>query len=343
MEFLDEVVVFVSSGHGGAGSVHFRREKFVPRGGPDGGDGGRGGAVIFEATSRRNTLVDYQRKRHHRAADGVPGGGQRMTGARGRDCVCPVPIGTVIYDCEDDRLLADLDEEGMTWRIEGGEGGLGNWHFKSSTNRTPRHAQPGLPGAELRLRLELKLLADVGLVGFPNAGKSTFLSRVSAARARVADYPFTTLVPQLGVVRVDDDRSFVLADIPGLVEGASEGIGLGHQFLRHIERCALHIHLVAYDPFEPESLVERYRALNEELKAYGGEVTARPQLVVLNKTDLMTDEEREACVRQLRDEARVQVFAISGQSGDGVDHLLNAVWAALIQLGRRDVIDKEQS
>lgn len=330
MEFLDEVLVYAASGAGGAGHVSFRREKFVPRGGPDGGDGGRGGHVIFRATARRNTLVDYQRRRHQRAEDGRPGGKKQMTGRGGQDLECPVPRGTLIHDAETGELLADLTREGDTWVLEGGRGGLGNLHFKSSTNRTPRFAQPGEPGQERRLRLELKLLADIGLLGFPNAGKSTWLSRVSAARPKVADYPFTTLVPQLGVVALDDGRGFVVADIPGLIEGAAEGAGLGHQFLRHVERCAGYLHLVSPDTYEGDP-VERYEALCDELRRYDDGVFARPQVVALSQVDRLDATERTRWVEALEAATGARVFPISSVTGEGLPEVVTALWTLVSQ------------
>lgn len=329
MKFIDEVLIQVASGAGGKGHVSFRREKYVPRGGPDGGDGGTGGSVVFVADGHRNTLIDYRRKRHWRAEDGEPGGKKQMYGAKGADCVCTVPIGTLIFDAESGELLADLDVQGATWELAGGRGGLGNMHFRSSTNRTPRQHLPSGPGVEKVLRLELKLLADVGLLGFPNAGKSTLLGRVSAARPKVADYPFTTLTPQLGVVELADRQTFVLADIPGLVEGASEGAGLGHQFLKHLERCGCFIHLVSPDPEDGGPLV-RYHALRAELAAYSDNLAARPQIVALNKADTLDEEEREALVAQLRRASEgSKFFLVSARSGEGIPALIVAVWKVI--------------
>lgn len=338
MKFLDLARVTIRSGSGGAGCVSFRREKFIEFGGPDGGDGGRGGALIFEATTHRNTLIDYRRYRHQRAGDGVRGGRRQMNGAAGKPKHCPVPVGTAIYNADTGELLADLAQEGARWELPGGDGGLGNVHFKSSTNRTPRKATPGWPGAELRLRLELKLLADLGLLGFPNAGKSTFLGRVSAARPKVADYPFTTLVPQLGVVPREDAQAFVIADIPGLIEGAAEGAGLGHRFLKHVERCAGYIHLVA--PYDgPEDVAHRFGALNAELLAYAeshdASLAKRPQLVVLTKVDTLSDDERAALVAELQQVAGSRVFPISCVTGEGVEDLLHAAWS-LVQSQRAE-------
>lgn len=329
MKFIDEVIIHVASGKGGDGRVSFRQEKFIPRGGPDGGDGGAGGAVVFIADGHRNTLIDYRRKRHWRASDGRPGDIKQMYGAKGADCVCYVPIGTLIHDAATGELLADLDAEGARYEIAGGRGGLGNMHFRSSTNRTPRRSTPGKPGVEKELRLELKLLADVGLLGFPNAGKSTFLARVSAARPKIADYPFTTLTPQLGVVERGDLQTFVLADIPGLVEGAAEGAGLGIEFLKHLERCGCYVHLVSPED-EPLDPVRRYEVLREELAAYGAGLEERPEVVVLSKADILAPGERERLVEALQAASGGgPVFVASGVTGEGVPRVLDAVWAVL--------------
>jgi GTP-binding protein len=322
MKFLDETWIQVTSGSGGDGHVSFRRERFVARGGPDGGRGGKGGAVILEASARKNTLVDYHRARFWRAENGENGGRKQMTGAAGADRVLPVPLGTLVYDDADGRLLADLDHEGARLVIPGGRGGLGNMNFRSSTNRTPRQYTPGQPGVEVTLRLELKLLADVGLLGLPNAGKSTFLARVSAARPKVADYPFTTLVPQLGVVAAEGVRPFVIADIPGLVEGAADGAGLGHQFLRHVERCAAHLHLVAIDPWSDEPEAVRFDQINAELRAYGGDVADTVQLVALTKIDVVPPHEVARRCAALEEAAGCRVFPISSVTGQGVAELL---------------------
>jgi len=329
VQFLDEVVIHVASGDGGAGHVSFRREKFVPRGGPDGGDGGDGGSVIFEATDRRNTLVDYWRKRHWKAPHGDRGGKRQMYGANADDLVCEVPIGTILYDEETGERIADLDEAGARWVLPGGKGGLGNMHFASSTNRTPRQSTPGTPGVEMRLRMELKLLADVGLLGFPNAGKSTLLRKVSAARPKVADYPFTTLVPQLGMVQASEDTTLVLADIPGLIEGAADGAGLGHQFLKHVERCAGFLHLVSVETWEGTPR-ERYQAINDELRQYGAGLEHRPQVVALTKIDLVDDDEVRKWTRALSEETGGRVFPISSITGKGLSKVLHALSAMTV-------------
>ena len=317
MKFKDEITFTCASGAGGDGVVSFRREKFVPRGGPNGGDGGRGGSLVFEATRQRNTLIDFRFNKRYAAANGAAGMANRMTGASGKDLVLYVPVGTVIYRDEDGELLADLDSEGDRYIIEGGKGGLGNWHFKSARNRTPEKATPGKPGTEIKVRLELKLIADIGLLGFPNAGKSTFISRISAAKPKIAAYPFTTLVPNLGVVHIGEGDSFVVADIPGLIRGAADGEGLGHQFLRHVERCGLYIHLVSPEPWDGTP-AERFEALNAELRAYGESVSQRPQIIALTKADTMDEESMGEARAELERVAGCPVFVISSVRGDGL-------------------------
>ena len=325
MKFVDEIEFIVVSGKGGDGCISFRREKFVPRGGPDGGDGGRGGPVIFRATERKNTLVDFRRNKTYKAQNGQPGKGRRMAGAYGKPLVLECPVGTVFFDAETGDQLADLAVHEAEWEIPGGNGGLGNVHFKTSTNRTPRKAKPGQDGTSIRLRAELKLIADVGLLGFPNAGKSTLISRISAARPRVADYPFTTLVPSLGVVDMGEGHSFVVADIPGLIEGASDGIGLGHKFLRHVERCGLYLHLGA--PYAPEGEPdELLKALNTELERYDDSLLGRSQIVVLSKSDLLSDEDIERHLATLRSASDAPVVAISSVTGSGVRELIGQLW-----------------
>lgn len=325
MRFIDEVEFVIASGAGGDGCISFRREKYVPRGGPDGGDGGRGGAVIVEATTRRNTLSDFRRNRVYRAAGGQPGSGRQMYGAAGEDLTLLVPVGTVLYDVETGELLADLDADGARWVVPGGNGGLGNMHFKTATRQTPHYATEGKPGVEHRVRAELKLLADVGLLGFPNAGKSTFLSRVSAARPKVADYPFTTLVPQLGVVEIAPGESFVVADIPGLVEGAAEGVGLGHRFLKHVERCAVYVHLVPPDAPDGDPVALR-ETLDLELEAYDPELRERPQIVVLSKIDLLDEAERARWIQALEGSGGTPVRAISAVTGEGIRELVRELY-----------------
>src|SRR5438874_13485907 len=297
--FVDEIDIFVKGGDGGAGCVSFRREKYVPRGGPDGGDGGEGGSIFLEADPALTTLLDFHYKRHYHAERGQHGEGSNRHGASGADLVLRVPLGTVVADRETGELVADLTTPGQrVLAIRGARGGRGNARFASSTNRAPRRADLGRPGPERWLHLELKLLADVGVVGFPNAGKSTLVSRLSAARPKIADYPFTTLEPTLGIVRVDDERSFVIADLPGLIPGAAAGKGLGHQFLRHTERTRLLLHVLDLDPQTGRDPLDDHAALNRELHAYSPELAARPQIVVANKADLSeTQARREAIER----------------------------------------------
>ncbi|HET8543155.1 MAG TPA: GTPase ObgE, partial [Pseudolabrys sp.] len=285
MKFLDEAKVYIASGAGGNGCVSFRREKFIEFGGPNGGDGGRGGDVVVEAVTGLNTLIDYRYQQHFKAQRGGNGMGKDRAGANGKDVVLKVPVGTQVYEEDGETLLADLTEVGHRVTIaEGGNGGFGNAHFKSSTNRAPRHANPGQPGEEHTIRLRLKLIADAGLIGLPNAGKSTFLAAVSAAKPKIADYPFTTLHPQLGVVEVDG-REFVLADLPGLIEGAHEGTGLGDRFLGHTERCRVLLHLI---DGTSDDAGEAYKIVRGELEAYGHGLTEKPEIVALSKSDALT-------------------------------------------------------
>ncbi|MCO4747990.1 MAG: GTPase ObgE [Proteobacteria bacterium] len=328
MRFKDEIEITCSSGRGGDGVASFRRERFVPRGGPDGGDGGRGGSLIFEATRQRNTLIDFRFNKHYSADDGSAGQGNRKAGASGEDLLLYVPVGTLIHDAETEELLADLTDEGQRWTLPGGKGGLGNWHFKSSRNRTPDKATQGREGATHRLHLELKLIADIGLLGFPNAGKSTFISRISAAKPKIAAYPFTTLVPNLGVVQIGEGDSFVVADIPGLIRGAADGEGLGHQFLKHVERCGLYIHLVSPDSWDGTP-AERFAHLNEELRRYGDSLAKRPQIVALSKTDTLSDEEVAKAAEALSESAGCKVFPISSVSGDGIRELVGEAYKTL--------------
>jgi GTP-binding protein len=329
MKFVDETMIKVVAGHGGRGAVGFRREKFVPFGGPDGGDGGLGGSVWLRAQEGINTLVDYRIRRTFRAQNGQPGGGQDCTGRGGEDLFVPVPVGTVVFDDETGEMLGDLSTAGQTLLVaKGGKGGWGNQRFKSSINRTPRQSGPGLPGESRMLRAELRLLADVGLLGLPNAGKSTLISAVSAARPKVADYPFTTLHPQLGVVAVGPFKSFVMADIPGLIEGAAEGAGLGIRFLKHLQRTRLLLHLVDIAPLDPDAdPVEGARAIVGELRKFSPALAKKKRWLVLNKIDLLPPEERDRrcaeIVRRLR--FRGPVFRISGATGEGTRELCQAV------------------
>ena len=308
MKFVDEALIEVIAGDGGNGSASFRREKFVPRGGPDGGDGGRGGSIWMVADRNINTLIDYRYARIHRAKRGENGRGADQYGHGAEDIVLRVPVGTMIVDADTAAMLADLAADGQrTLVAKGGTGGLGNIHFKSSTNRAPRQFTPGEKGEQRRLRLELKVLADVGLLGLPNAGKSTFIRAVSAARPKVADYPFTTLSPNLGVVRTDENRSFVVADIPGLIAGAADGAGLGHQFLRHLQRTRMLLHIVDIAPFDPDAdPVRDARAIVAELERYDAALYEKPRWLVLNKLDLVPQEEREARVKAFVERVSVE-------------------------------------
>jgi GTP-binding protein len=322
MKFLDEAKVYVASGAGGNGCVSFRREKFIEFGGPNGGDGGKGGDVVIEAVDGLNTLIDYRYQQHFKAQRGENGMGKDRHGAGGKDVVLKVPIGTQIYEEDGETLLADLTAIGHQVTLaKGGNGGFGNAYFKSSTNRAPRHANPGQPGEELTIRLRLKLIADAGLVGLPNAGKSTFLSVVSAAKPKIADYPFTTLHPQLGVVR-SDEREFVLADLPGLIEGAHEGVGLGDRFLGHTERCRVLLHLV---DGTAEDVAASYKTVRGELEAYGNGLTEKPEIVALTKADALTPDVIKKQTAALKKAAGKSPLVLSSASGAGVPETLRAL------------------
>ncbi|HEY7232490.1 MAG TPA: GTPase ObgE [Pseudolabrys sp.] len=322
MKFLDEAKVYIASGAGGNGCVSFRREKFIEFGGPNGGDGGKGGDVVIEAVNGLNTLIDYRYQQHFKAQRGGNGMGKDRAGANGKDVVLKVPVGTQIYEEDGETLLADLTEVGQRVTIaEGGNGGFGNAHFKSSTNRAPRHANPGQPGEEHTIRLRLKLIADAGLIGLPNAGKSTFLAAVSAAKPKIADYPFTTLHPQLGVVEVDG-REFVLADLPGLIEGAHEGIGLGDRFLGHTERCRVLLHLI---DGTSDDAGEAYKIVRGELEAYGQGLTNKPEIVALSKSDAVTKEAIKTQTAKLKKACGKTPLVLSAQSGSGVQEALRAL------------------
>ncbi len=319
MKFLDSAKVYIRSGDGGAGAVSFRREKFIEFGGPDGGDGGRGGDVWVEAVNGLNTLIDYRYQQHFRAKTGVHGMGRNRTGAKGADAVLKVPVGTQVFDEDDETLICDLTETGQRFRLAaGGNGGFGNQHFKTSTNQAPRRANPGLEGQERWVRLRLKLIADAGLVGLPNAGKSTFLATVTAAKPKIADYPFTTLHPGLGVARVDA-REFVLADIPGLIEGAHEGAGIGDRFLGHVERCRVLLHLVSA---REEDVAAAYRTVRGELDAYGQGLEEKPEIVALSQADLLDDEERGEKLASLARAAGARPLLLSAATGEGVEDAL---------------------
>ncbi len=335
MKFIDEAVIQVYAGKGGDGVASFRREKYIPKGGPDGGDGGRGGSIFAVADRNINTLIDYRFARIHRAKKGQNGQGSDRYGKSAEDIVLRMPVGTIIKDIITDETIADLvHDQQKILLAKGGSGGIGNLHFKSSTNRAPRQFTHGEPGQEFELKLELKVLADVGLFGMPNAGKSTLIRAVSAARPKVADYPFTTLQPNLGVIRVDHNRSFVMADIPGLIEGAAEGVGLGHQFLKHLTRTRLLLHVIDMTPLNVETdLVHEAQALVKELQKYDESLFQKPRWLVLNKTDMMPEQERDELCRQFVDKLEWQenYFIISALTGEGCKHLTYAIMEYLEQ------------
>ncbi len=336
MKFVDEAKIRVEAGNGGDGALSFRREKFIPRGGPDGGDGGRGGSIFLSADSGLNTLADFRYSTQFRAMHGERGHGRKCSGKAGDDLIISVPLGTLVRDAETGEIIGDITRAGESLLVaKGGRGGLGNTHFKSSTNRTPRQTVPGSPGEQRELALELQLLADVGLLGLPNAGKSTFLRAVSEARPKVADYPFTTLHPQLGVVRVETHRSFVMADIPGLIEGAAEGAGLGIRFLRHLARTRILLHLVDMAPLDPDAdPVKGVRSIVAELKKFSPTLAKRERWLVLNKMDLIAPEERDQRVQALTRALRWKrpVFAISAATGAGCRELVAQLMARLEQI-----------
>jgi len=322
MKFLDQCKIYLKSGDGGAGAASFRREKYIEFGGPDGGDGGRGGDIVFEVVDNLNTLIDYRYAQHFRAQNGRPGAGRMRTGAGGEDIVLKVPVGTQVMDEDKETVLLDFTEAGQRIVfLRGGDGGFGNIHYKTSTNQAPTRRDQGWPGAERWVWLRLKLIADAGLVGLPNAGKSTFLAATSRAKPKIADYPFTTLKPQLGVVGVGDDE-FVLADLPGLIEGASDGAGLGHRFLGHVERCAVILHLI--DGTE-EDVLGAYKMIRKELKAYGGGLVDKPEVIGLNKVDAIPEDEIKAKVTKLKRSSKRPVYVLSGATGQGVPEVLYAL------------------
>jgi GTP-binding protein len=340
MKFLDEAKVYIRSGDGGNGCVSFRREKFIEYGGPNGGDGGKGGDVIAQAVDGLNTLIDYRYQQHFTAKNGGGGMGKDRHGANGPGVILKVPVGTQIYDEDGETLLADLTQVGESLELlRGGNGGFGNAHFKSSTNRAPRHANPGQLGTELTIRLRLKLIADAGVIGLPNAGKSTFLAAVSAAKPKIADYPFTTLHPQLGVVDVDG-REFVVADLPGLIEGAHEGIGLGDRFLGHVERCRVLLHLV---DGTGEDAGAAYKTVRSELSAYGHELVDKPEIVALTKADALTPDAIKQQITRLQRVAKKTPLVISAVSGEGVPAALRALFKVIAEARRQadepDVVD----
>jgi GTPase len=340
--FVDEVDIHIEAGSGGRGCLAFRREKRVPRGGPSGGDGGAGGSIYVVASPHTNTLINYRFHPEFAAERGEHGQGSNRTGHTGEDLELAVPIGTLVYEKDPLRLLADLAEEGQRVLVaRGGRGGLGNARFATSTNRAPRKVQPGEPGEIKDLRLELKLLADVGLVGFPNAGKSTLISRISAARPKIADYPFTTLTPNLGVVGLSDDRSFVVADVPGLIEGAHRGLGLGHRFLRHLERTKVLVHVVDVSSASGRNPVEDLDTVRRELELFRPEFAGRPQLVAANKMDAVDDESRVTALARRAKTLRLPFSRISAVTGDGLQELTEAMWRHLA--GSRSTLPEGES
>ena len=344
--FADRAKIFIRSGKGGDGHVSFRRELYVPNGGPDGGDGGRGGDVIFEVDEGLNTLQDYRHRRKYTAKDGEQGGKRRCHGKDAEDIILKVPEGTVVKEAESGKVIADMSGDNRRQVIlKGGRGGLGNQHFATSTMQIPQYAQPGQPSQELWVNLELKVIADVGLVGFPNVGKSTFLSRVTNAQPKIANYHFTTLNPNLGVVDLPDGRGFVIADIPGLIEGASEGVGLGHEFLRHIERTKLMIHVVDAAGTEGRDPVDDIYKINAELKAYNADIANRPQVIAANKIDAIYSDPENDPIKRLKDEFEPQgykVFPISGVTGEGLNELLYYVSDQLKDLDAAPIVFKQE-
>jgi GTPase len=335
--FIDSARISVRGGDGGDGVAAFRREKYVPKGGPSGGDGGDGGSVILEVDEGLSTLLDFRYRHEHHARPGEKGANKDRYGKRGEDTVLRVPAGTMVYDDETGILLVDLQKHGQRFvAARGGRGGRGNIHFATPIDRAPRHFERGTAGQERNIRLELKLLADVGLVGFPNVGKSSLIARVSAARPKIADYPFTTLIPNLGVVQLSQERSLVLADVPGLIEGAHEGAGLGHQFLRHLERTRVLIHLLEISPVPGRTPLRDYLALRRELTLYDAKLAERAEIVVLNKIDLPSTKAKMAALRATFARRKVKLLAISAATGEGTAAVLEAAWQALVRAKKSD-------
>lgn len=345
MRFVDEAIIKVKSGNGGNGCASLHRAANVPKGGPDGGDGGRGGDVVFRATNRLLSLYDFRLQRHYTAKNGQPGMGRDRYGRGADPLVVDLPVGTLVYEIIEDEngetreeLIADLVQDGTEMVIcKGGDGGRGNLHFKSSTNRTPRYAEPGFPGEEKQIRLELKILADVGLLGLPSAGKSTFISQVSAARPKIAAYHFTTLEPNLGVIENDQYERMVIADIPGLIEGAHEGRGLGIQFLKHVERTRFLVHILAVEDLNRDDPLDGYEMLNQELREYSAELGMKPQIKAINKIDTLTDEELSE-LKATVEASGETVYFISAQRGDGIDDILGAMWAQLAEIDAAEAV-----
>ena len=332
IQFVDIARIYIKAGNGGNGAVSFHREKYVAAGGPDGGDGGRGGNVVFRADRLLSTLMDFKYKRKYVARNGEDGMGANMSGRGAEDLIVRVPIGTVIQDAESGLVIADISEENKDYIIaKGGKGGLGNQHFATPTHQIPRYAKPGFKGEEYNVTLELKLIADVGLIGFPNVGKSTLISTISSAKPKIANYHFTTLTPVLGVVRVDEEASFVAADIPGIIEGASEGIGLGHDFLRHVERCRLLLHVVDVSGCEGRNPIDDFNLINTELVSFSEELAKRPQIAIANKADIATEEQIEE-FRAFCEKKGIQLFVISAATRQGIDELPGVVYSELQKL-----------
>jgi GTP-binding protein len=328
--FIDQAQIWVKAGNGGHGCISFRRERFIPKGGPDGGDGGRGGNVYFEAADDLDTLLDFAGKHHWQARNGQPGSGNNKHGSNGDDLIIKVPPGTLIYDTDLDLLLKDMNEAGLKVCVcKSGKGGKGNKAFATATSQTPRYAEPGTKGQERNIRLELKLIADVGLVGMPNAGKSTLISRCSAARPKIADYPFTTIEPVLGIVELSDYRRFVMADIPGLIEGASDGAGLGHDFLKHIERTTIIVHILDIMPTDGSDPVENYKAIRSELENYSKALAQKQEIIVANKIDLDPDGK---IVKELTEKLQQPVHPISAVTGSGTKELSELLWQKVKEL-----------
>jgi len=341
--FVDEARIHVAAGGGGNGCFAFRREKFVPRGGPSGGDGGNGGSIYLESNEHLNTLLKFRYNKEFRARRAGHGEGSNCHGKNSEDLVIPVPVGTVVYDQATGERLVDFDTAGKRFLVaKGGRGGRGNARFATSTNQAPRRADPGTPGEERDLKLELKLLADVGLVGFPNVGKSTLISRLSAARPRIADYPFTTLEPSLGVVAVDDDNSFVMADIPGLIAGAHQGKGLGDRFLKHVERTRLLLHLIDVAEFAGRDPVEDYSIILKELESFSPEVAKKPMLMVASRVDAAGDSNRLFALREFCRQQECPLYEISSVTGEGLDDLKRAAWARLQEIPRPGLIENSE-
>ena len=332
MKFLDEAKIYIKAGNGGSGAVSFRREKYIEYGGPDGGDGGNGGNVYIKAVEGLNTLIDYRYKQHYKAERGKDGAGKNKTGHGGRDITLLVPQGTQIYDELKEELIEDLLEIDQAYMIaKGGSGGFGNSRFKSSINRAPRTANKGTPGENTIIWLQMKLIADCGIVGLPNAGKSTLLSRISQANPKISDYPFTTLNPVLGVVNHSDDN-FIVADIPGLIEGAHEGTGLGHKFLSHIERCPMIIHMIS---LEEENIQQSYKIIRKEIKRYGGDLSKKPEIIVLNKSDLMNEKDIQEKIKDFSDRIKSKILIISAEKYIGIEELKEKIYQLIVKQNRK--------